>query len=384
MYIVQVVPAISRGSSGPSYTIVRLCESLIAYQQNVTLAALDWSPMTSSPSFLEVFPVGVGPRRLGRSRPLKRWLDEQVRSGLVDILHSHGMWQMSSVYPGWVAKRSRANLVVSPRGMLSPWAMRNGSWMKNLFWPLLQKGALSSATCFHATADSEYEDIRRLGFKQPVAVIPNGVDIPELPAKAEDRVRTLLFLGRIHKKKGLTVLLTAWNALENRFPQWKLVIVGDDHDYYGVSGFLRELKALTAELRLKRVEFVGELQGSAKLDAYHKASLFVLPTYSENFGMTVAEALAAGTPVISTKGAPWRGLIDHNCGWWIDIGVDPLVSSLEDALSRSHRELVEMGLRGRAWMAAEFSWTQVGRRMLETYDWLLGCGENTPRWVHTD
>jgi glycosyltransferase involved in cell wall biosynthesis len=108
--------------------------------------------------------------------------------------------------------------------------------------------------------------------------------------------------------------------------------------------------------------------------------LFVLPSYSENFGISAAEALAAGTPAIVTKGAPWDGLEVHGAGWWIDRGIDPLVACLEQALSRSTDSLGEMGLRGRAWMEAEYSWAQVGRQMAETYRWMLHGG-NKPTWV---
>lgn len=163
-----------------------------------------------------------------------------------------------------------------------------------------------------------------------------------------------------------------------RFPDWELRIVGPDN-----GGYLAEMQALAARLRLERVMFAGTLYGEEKLRAYREASLFVLPTHSENFGMTVAEALAAGTPAIVTKGAPWGGLEQQGAGWWIDIGVDPLVACLEDALSRSPQSLAEMGQNGRGWMEAEFSWAQVGQRMAETYRWILNGG-NKPEWVVRD
>lgn len=384
MRIIQCVPAISEESSGPSYSVPRLCESLIAHGQDVTLAALDWAPMPSPPPFSKTFPLGWGPRRLGRSPTMKRWLIKQVLSGNVNVLHNHGMWQMNAVYPGWAVKKGDVNFVVSPRGSFSEWAMQHGSWAKKVFWPMFQHRALEAATCFHATAESEYHDIRRLGFRQPVAIIPNGVDIPDLPPKSPGNSRTLLFLGRIHPKKGLDMLLPAWQAVQDRFPEWRLVVAGSDHGYYGSSGYLDGLRGLALELNLKRFEFVGELNGPRKLLAYQDADLFILPTYSENFGITVAEALAAGTPVIVTKGAPWDGLEIWGAGWWIDIGLDPLVACLENALARPHGELVEMGLRGRDWMESEFSWTHLGQRMVETYGWLAGNGTGAPEWVRQD
>lgn len=384
MKVVHVVPSISEEASGPSYSVLRLCESLIAQSLEVTLAALDWAPLPSQPSFLKTFPLGLGPRRLGRSPAMCRWLMAQAQFKEVDLLHNHGMWQMNAVYPGWAARKGNVNLVVSPRGTFSQRAVRHGSKIKKVFWPLLQRPALDPATCFHATAEPEYEDIRRMGFRQPICVIPNGIDIPLPKQTPPTEVRTLLFLGRIHSIKGLDMLLPAWRAVQDRFPDWQLVVAGSDDGYYGRSGYLEDLRRLALELGLERIEFVGELRGLAKLRAYQEAELFVLPTYSENFGMTVAEALAAGTPTIVSKGAPWRGVEATRAGWWIDIGTDPLVACLEDALDRSQDELFEMGVRGRDWMIADFSWTDVAKRMADTYRWLSGSTAPAPAWVHTD
>lgn len=367
--VAHVVPSIANEASGPSYSVVRLCESLIGAGQEVTLAALDWAPMASSPLFLKTFPLGIGPRSLGRSPAMQRWLSEQAQSRSVDLIHNHSLWMMPNVYPGQVAQRYGLPLVVSPRGTLSEWAMRSGSSLKRAFWPVLQRPALSSTTCFHATATSEYEDIRRMGFLQPVAIIPNGIDIPTLPPKVLENSRTLLFLGRIHKKKGLDMLLPAWRAVQDRFSDWRLQIVGPDN-----GGYLAEMQQLARDLRLERVEFTGALFGGQKWQVYGQADLFVLPTYSENFGISVTEALAAGAPAIVTKGAPWEELERQGAGWWIDIGVDPLVACLEDALARPSNDLAEMGLRGRDWMMETYSWTQIAMQMAATYQWVLNGG----------
>jgi glycosyltransferase involved in cell wall biosynthesis len=244
--------------------------------------------------------------------------------------------------------------------------MRSGSRLKKAFWLLEQKSALMAASCFHATSVSEYEDIRRMGFRQAVAVIPNGVDVPDLPPKFVGSKRTLLFLGRIYPGKGLDVLLSAWGRIQDRFPAWGLRVVGPDD-----SGYLSKMRRLARELRIERVEFCGALFGREKWRAYREADLFVLPTSSENFGMSIAESLAAGTPAIVSKGAPWAALESQQAGWWIDIGVEPLVDCLREVLGRTPESLAEMGMRGRRWMAADFSWTQVGQQMGATYRWLL-------------
>lgn len=383
MRLVHVIPAISEAANGPTYTVVRLCEALIRSGNDVTLVAMEWSPVPSKPVFTRTFPMGVGPKRLGRSPELSRWLVQETSAGTVDVIHSHGMWQMCVVYPAKAAKKGKDKLVISPRGALSPWAMKHGSWFKAFFWSFLQRPALEQASCFHATAESEYADIRRLGFRQPVAIIPNGIDVPEPTQKECHATRTLLFLGRLHPIKGIDILLQAWAAVMERFSHWRLLIVGTDTGYGNRGGYLSELKDLAIRLKLNRVEFLGPLYGEAKLSAYREADLFVLPTHSENFGVTVAEALAAGTPVIVTKGAPWQTLETHRAGWWIHFGVDALVAALEQAMDQSPDELRQRGLNGREWMMKDFSWISIGIKMDQTYRWLIDGGK-APSWVKPD
>lgn len=384
MKLLHVVPAITKEASGPSYSVRRLCDALLEKGETLTLAALDWGALPSPPAYLKTFAIGLGPARLGASPGLRRWLKHSVAQGRVSVVHNHGMWQMNALYPAWAVSGTTVQLVCSPRGALSEWAMSHGSKAKKVFWPILQRPALRRATCFHATAMSEYEDIRRLGFSQPVAVIPNGIDIPTSGQKKHRQVRVLLFLGRVHQKKGLDLLLPAWQLVQDRFPEWRLVVAGSDEGYHGVSGYLDELKDLVRSHNIQRVDFVGGLHGPDKQDAYFSADIFVLPTYSENFGMTVAEALAAGTPAIVSKGAPWEGLEKEGAGWWVDIGIEPLADALADALSRSPDALADMGQRGRDWMQREFSWALVGERMAATYRWLVDRSLPTPPWVRLD
>ena len=240
-------------------------------------------------------------------------------------------------------------------------------------WATLQRPAIQHAACFHATAEIEYEDIRRAGFRQPVCVLPNGIDVPTEDSREvrPKGPRRLLFLGRIHPIKGVENLVRAWAVVEKKFPEWTLDIVGPND-----VGHAGDMKGLANKLDAERVNFPGPAYGPDKLRAYRNAELFVLPTHSENFGMTVAEALAVGTPAIVTKGAPWTGLEKLGAGWWIDIGVDPLVACLEEALDNSPEALQEKGERGREWMRAEFSWERVARDMESAYRWLLDGGES--------
>ena len=378
MKVTHIVPSINTESSGPSYSVVALCQALESNGVDTSLVVLDLLNANEKPGFVKSFPAAGFPARLGRSPEMRNWLTESAKGGRIDVMHNHSLWMMPNVYSCNAVKGTDVPLIVSPRGTMSDWAINSGSKVKKLFWPLIQRPALAAVTCFHATAESEYEDIRRLGFKQPVAIIPNGIDLPDLCKSNRDANRTLLFLGRIHPIKGLDMLLPAWEAVQNRFPEWQLRIVGPDN-----VGYLDKMKAFAKQLGLNRVEFTGPLSGNEKARAYADADLFVLPTYSENFGMTVAEALAAGTPAIVTKGAPWNGLVENGAGWWIDVGKDSLVACLENALSQPRTELDALGKNGRLWMEKDFSWTIVADKMKATYDWVMGGGLQ-PGFVHCD
>jgi glycosyltransferase involved in cell wall biosynthesis len=183
----------------------------------------------------------------------------------------------------------------------------------------------------------------------------------------------VLSLGRIHPIKGLVRLLYAWSKVEAGSPGWWLKIVGPSEAGHG-----DELRALATALGLTRISIEGPIYGDAKTTAYRDADVFVLPTLNENFGLAVAEALATGSPVISTKGAPWSGLEIEGCGWWIDHGVEPLVAALAHAMALPRAALKAMGNKGREWMARDFSWDRIASDMLDVYLWLARRAEPPP------
>jgi glycosyltransferase involved in cell wall biosynthesis len=311
--------------------------------------------------------------RLHNSRALSKALRDAALTA--DIIHNHGLWLMPNVRAAWAAAAGRKSLLISTCGMLAPAALAFSQLKKRAFWALLQGRAVRSAACIHATSEQEYEEIRSFGLTNPVAIIPLGIDLPELPAQMPDPPveRVVLSLGRIHPKKGLSRLVHAWAKVEAQYPRWRLRIVGPPE-----AGHDNELRALVIALGLTRVSVEGPIPADAKTTAYWEADLFVLSTLNENFGLTVGEALAAGTPVISTKGAPWSGLEREGCGWWIDHGVEPLAAALAHAMELSREELKAMGGKGRDWMARDFSWDHIAQDMLGVYLWLARRAEPPP------
>ena len=367
--IEHVVPHIDEEASGPSYSVPRLCQALAAQGHAVGLNCLAAQGRVDGVA-LRVYPQWPILRSLAVSPALARGIGRLARE--VDIVHNHSLWSMANMAAGWVVPGRNARLVVSPRGTVSSWALGHSRRVKALAWPV-QRRALTRADLLHATSLVERDELRALGLRSPIVVIPNGIDVP---ASAEPPVakfgRTLLFLSRIHPKKGIDTLLQAWAKLEAMHPDWSLVVAGK-----GDVAHVAHVEQLALGLGLKRVMFPGALYGDAKAATYANADLFVLPTHSENFGMVVAEALAHGCPAVVTQGAPWQGLDAHRCGWWIEPGGDALFASLDAAMRLPIAERHIMGANGRAWMQQEFGWEAIARRMARAYAWIVDGGPPT-------
>lgn len=310
---------------------------------------------------------------------------QRLRSSDASAFHTHGLWMMPNVYPAEAARRLGKPFLLSPRGMLGRDALKFSDTAKRLFWAVWQRDAVDAVTCFHATAESEYDDIRAFGLRQPVAIIPNGIDLPtlsdlnsakNLKSAPIDAAPFILSLGRLHPKKGLDRLVAAFVSIADEYPDWKLRIVGPEE-----RGYAAMLKRQVAAANLsERVSIEPSVFGHEKLLLMQQAQIFALSTLHENFGMTVAESLSVETPVVATRGAPWAGLEVHDCGLWVEHGPDPMAQALKKLMSLPREERQKMGARGRAWMQRDFGWDGIAAKMFDVYSWQLGH-QAQPKWV---
>lgn len=271
-----------------------------------------------------------------------------------DVVHLHGTWSPILAVAAYMARLKNIPFIASPHGCLEPWALGHRKLKKQVALAIYQRRVLQNASLLVATAGQELKSIRGLGLAGPVAVVPNGVELVVGPKRCVESSRKILFLSRIHPQKGLTDLVMAWAQV--RKPGWRLVIAGPSAGDYE-----EEIKSLTRKLGIEEdFDFLGLVSGERKERCYSEADVFVLPTYSENFGIAVAEALARGIPVITTKGAPWQELEAHRCGWWVTPGVDGIAGALSAALATPSETLLDMGARGKALVEEKYSWDRIG------------------------
>lgn len=304
--------------------------------------------------------------------PVRNELRRIARVQLPSIIYSHGLWHPVNYWAACFARQHGLPFIVQTHGMLAPWALNHKAWKKRIAFWLYQQRDISSANVIVATSELEYENIRQIGFRGPIALIPNGVvlidpSIFNRQAATKRDKRTVLFLSRIHPVKGLINLVKAWNYLSP--VQWRLCIAGPNE-----AGHLDEVMALVRQMGIcDSVEYIGVVDGKEKTALYLSADVFVLPSFTENFGIVVAESLAHGLPVITTRGTPWADLETYGCGWWVDVGVEPLIRALRQAIALTDHERAEMGERGREYVQ-HYDWCKSAQKLSDVYRWVLRQG----------
>lgn len=366
MRVCHIVPSLEERHGGPSRSVRALAHAEAALGVPVELLATLEPGRAMDMAFpgraaIHVFPRET-PRWLCRSTGLATHLSEHS----CDLIHNHALWLLTLRYARDAARRHRAPLVLSPRGMLSGWAYEHRRWRKRLAELFVHPGAFRAAAGWHATSPEERDDIHALGFKQPICVSPNGVPLPEAAELAAARLvwqrlcpaaqsrPVAVFYSRFHRKKRVRELIDLW--LSSPRGDWLLLVAGTAEDYTAA-----ELSTAYAGAG----ERVAVFDGTGQPPPYAIASLFLLPSHSENFGLVIAEALAAGVPALVTDTTPWSGLAAHGCGWCTSW--ENYAAALGAALTTSPAELTAMGRRGRDWAAREFSWARAAGLLVAFY-----------------
>ncbi len=384
MHICHIQGIFSPEHGGPCHSLTNYCQGQVQQGHEVSAWVLEGYPHTSPairlPPPVQMFVHRVGfPAKLGRSAEMRARL---AGAEAADIYHLHGTWLRAMHYGALAARRHRRPYLVELMGMYDPYGLRQKGLQKWLTRHWFQDDLLRRASGLHVNSPREANQLRRLGFRAPLAVIPVGVDSnliarqqKSLPAASPwpelEKAPFLLYLARIHQKKGIELLLHAWAKLASRFPDWQLAVAGT-----GAPDYLQKCRQMAGDLGVaSRCVWTGQVNEAQKTWLYTHAACYVLPTYAENFGNTVAEALAHGTPVVTTHGTPWEELPVKNCGWLAEASGPSLESVLSEALDTDPACRKKMGERGRQLVEEHYSLAYVLGALERMYRWLSGGPE---------
>lgn len=387
MHLLTVTACVSRRAGGLFHSVRRLSQAVAARGVPVEVLSLE-DPDTAadvpswSPLIPRTYPAGPA---MAYSGALRRALDQMADADAV--CHVHGIWLYPSKAAYDASHRRRMPRMISPRGMLDPWALRVSRWKKRIALALFERKCLESAGCLHALCDSERDSIRQFGLKGPVAVVANGADLPgpaptsQIDPSPSDWAsrKVLLFLGRIHPKKGLLPLLEGWARAKRFGEDWRLAIAGPNE-----VGHREEVQERVAALRLgDSVFLLGPQFGQAKDAWLRRADAFVLTSHSEGFPMAVLEAMAYRLPVLLSPTCNFPQAAREQAAIETAVDADAIADALRRLYELSDVDRAAMGTRGFELIARDYTWPRIAEKMIDVYSWLLGRGER-PDCVHLD
>ena len=379
MNILFATACASKNAGGVLISVSQLAQAIAIQENTIKVVSVEdergiedfnnWRPLR--PKLCSTYPLTFG------YRPSMEMFRE-LNYSHAEIFHVHGIRTWPSLASRIVARRKGTPYVISPHGQLDSWVMQQARFKKWILHMLVENRTLRLADALHATCIQEYKYIRALGFRNPVILLPNGINIEEYERSSGKQMsifwpeiggrKVLLYLSLIYPKKGLDMLALAWNRLCEKFPDWVLVVAG-----YGNVDYQKIVKKMFS-LSCSRGQtiFAGACYGEKKSALFSGCSVFILPTYSENFGNVVLEAMASKKPVITTKGAPWQCLESEQAGWWVEVDTEKISEAIEVALSLPEEELASMGKRGFRYAVKNFAWEQLAEKMLRSYGYLVG------------
>jgi glycosyltransferase involved in cell wall biosynthesis len=362
----HIVPSLESRHGGPSKSVLGLASSLAQAGDRVEL--LTTAPVKGWDRSDGTLEIHAYRRDWPGTVCASRGLREHLRRVVPDVIHHHSIWLRTLHYAHQASRRTGAPLVVSPRGMMDTWAWNHHRRKKSLARAVIHPGALEAVDGWHATSEDEAAAIRKLGFKQPICVAPNGVAAPTaenlesdaahwrkvVPASAQRPIA--LFYSRFHQKKRLLEMIDAW--LEYGPQEWLLLVVGIPEEY--TPSMIEDYV-----LRAGQVGRVQAFDGIGHPPPYAIASLFLLPSHGENFGLSIAEALSSGVPALVTNTTPWSQLGSTGSGWcvpWAEYG-----PAIQNATRETAEQLRRRGQVARDWVLGEFSWAKPARLLAEFY-----------------
>lgn len=361
MKIIHYIPSIDRMAGGISTYMQVLAKPLGTMAEVHIMTHASENPLP-----MENCKVHDIPRYRPFSGVWKKAVVDLLDSVRPDIVHVNCCWTPDCAMIQRLAQKRGYKVVLTPHGMLEPWIIKRHYWTRKVpaLW-LYQKAAVQRADCVQATAESERGNLLKLGYNSNIKVVRLGIDAESIEMKRSwKKSRQILFLSRVHVKKGINFLVEAADVLRNELQGYKILVAGE-----GEADYVEAMKRMICDRGLQDiVKLIGGVYGDEKWRLFQTSDFFVLPTHSENFGLAIAESLASGTPVITTVGTPWSDLNSSEAGAWIEIGTQPLVETLRKFLSLSDDEREAMGRNGRKLIEEKYSAHVMAVQMMEVYN----------------
>ena len=374
MKILSFVSSLDLSSGGPSRSVPMLAKGLAELGVDITLMTIRSENMNTHALEGTTVKLKVLEPTFSRKEIAKYLADERF-----ELIQIQSVWEMPYHKMILEARKQNIPYIVTPRGMLEPWSLSQKKWKKKLAWWLYQRNDVQKSACVFTTAKMEAEHVSNLGITTCKAVIPNGIETDAYPCKTsvEGVKKQVLFLSRVHVKKGIELLFEAWKRLHTDYADWQLLVIGN-----GEAEYIHSLENRVESLGLKdSIKILPPVFGEAKIKVYQESALFCLPSFSENFGMVIAEAMSCGTPVITTTNCPWEILNETDTGWCVDLSVDNLERALREAMGMDANALYDMGQRASKFIYDNFDYRSITRKTLRLYEWLLNSGEK-PEFVY--
>ena len=360
MRVLHYIPSLDRTSGGTSTYMQVLAKELGRIAEVHIITHGSENPLTVENCTVHDV-AGYSPLN-GKFKREVEALFDAIRP---DIVHVNCCWMPACAVVQRLAQRRGYKVVLTPHGMLEPWIVKRHYWTRKLpALMLYQKAAVRKADCLQATAESERENLLKLGYNRNIHVVRLGIDAEGIALKSSwKRTKQILFLSRVHVKKGINFLIEAASILRDELQGYKIIVAGE-----GDADYVSTLKQQIADNGLQDiVQLIGGVYGDKKWQLFQTSDFFVLPTYSENFGLAIAEALASGTPVITTTGTPWSDLNTGHAGEWIEIGTQPLIEAMTRFLALTESELEKMGRNGRRLIETKYSAKVMANDMMDVY-----------------
>lgn len=378
MKVLTFISGLSLNGGGPSRSVPMLVKGLAELGVDITLMTCRTADMNA-----HALKGTTAKFKVIEPNTSNNDIEGFIISEQFDLIQLQSIWDYKYHQIAKIARKHNIPYIITPRGMLEPWSLSQKKWKKRLALALYQMRDLQKAACIFTTAEMEAQHVRDLGVKVPVSVIPNGIETDGYACRTsmEGVKKQILFLSRIHVKKGIEILIDTFERIHKEFLGWNVVIVGN-----GETEYVESLKLRVKNLGLQdSVQIMPPVFGDAKLKLYQESSLFCLPSFSENFGMVIAEAMSCGVPVITTNETPWQ-LLNGDCttmgaslemlgeekrtGWCIELSVDNLEKALRESMSMDPTDLYEMGQRGSRVVNENFNYHSVALKTKVLYEWI--------------